>query len=173
MHTWEAVDMGLPYGAKAVAYYFLELGDRDNVDISPMKLQKLIYFAHGWCLAVFDKPLIDVSVEAWRYGPVIATVYREFKKFGSNPIRGQVPEPDVKAELKELKRDPQVVLLLDRVWQIYSGYTAFQLSEMTHLPGTPWIEAREEDRFGKANVTIRDEAIKEYFEAQTKQKVKS
>ena len=61
--------MSLPYKAITIAYYFLEQGERENIPISPMKLQKLIYFAHGWCLAIRREALIMESVEAWKYGP--------------------------------------------------------------------------------------------------------
>ena len=56
---------------KAVANKFLELGERDGVsDITPMKLLKLVYIAHGWHLALSEgkKPLVNEASEAWKYG---------------------------------------------------------------------------------------------------------
>lgn len=70
----------------AVANYFLDKAREDGVDLSPMKLQKLIYFAHGWHLAIYGEPLIDESVEAWAWGPVISSIYHDFKKYGRDPI---------------------------------------------------------------------------------------
>ena len=61
--------MSEPYSAKAVANYFLARAKESGETLSPMKLQKLIYFAHGWHLAVFDAPLLDEEVQAWDYGP--------------------------------------------------------------------------------------------------------
>lgn len=151
-----------PYRAKTIAYFFLELGEKDKIPISPMKLQKLIYFAHGWCLAIFKKPLIAESVEAWLYGPVIGAVYHEFKEFGSNPIKGKVPTREIRARLLELKKDTDIIRLLEKVWEVYGGYDAIKLSQMTHLPGTPWLKARENAE-KKINVTIEDELIQQYF----------
>ncbi|QLH42366.1 MAG: DUF4065 domain-containing protein [Coxiellaceae bacterium] len=51
-----------------------------------MKLAKLIYVAHGWSLALNDVPLIDEAVQAWKFGPVIESVYHEFKHFGNDVI---------------------------------------------------------------------------------------
>ena len=51
-----------------------------------MKLQKLVYIAHGWHLGLFDGLLISERVEAWRWGPVIESLYHEFKEFAKQPI---------------------------------------------------------------------------------------
>src|SRR4051812_38412301 len=77
---------------KAIANYFLDLAEMDNEKIQPLKMQKLVYFAHGWYMAFMGdpiKPLLDEYVEAWQYGPVIPDLYHAFKSFGSNPITGR------------------------------------------------------------------------------------
>src|SRR5438093_7141533 len=76
----------MPYGAKAIANYFLELAEVKDQKIDPMKMQKLVYFAHGWCLALKEAPLITEKIEAWAYGPVIRTLYGAFKDLGSRDI---------------------------------------------------------------------------------------
>ncbi|MCB0375635.1 MAG: DUF4065 domain-containing protein, partial [Sinomicrobium sp.] len=74
------------YNPVIVANYFLS---KYGVDyhITPMKLVKLVYIAHGWHLGITDNALIDENPEAWKYGPVIPRIYHEFKKFGKNPIK--------------------------------------------------------------------------------------
>src|ERR1700676_3931940 len=74
------------HSALAVANWFLARAAADGKSLDPMKLQKLIYFAHGWSLALTDIPLIEEHPEAWDYGPVIPSVYHEFKLFGRKPI---------------------------------------------------------------------------------------
>lgn len=145
----------------------MELGERDGITISPMKLQKLIYFAHGWCLAITGEPLIEESIDAWKYGPVIADVYYEFKEFGSDPIKGKKPNVLIKKRLLSLKRDELTIKLIQKVWQVYGKYDALELSKMTHLPNTPWLEVREKNP-EKANVTIDDRLIRKYFIDATK-----
>jgi uncharacterized phage-associated protein len=68
------------YSAKAVANYFLEKGKREGVGLTPMQLIKLVYFAYGWSLAIFDRPLIDERLQAWRFGPAIPSLYHEFMR---------------------------------------------------------------------------------------------
>jgi uncharacterized phage-associated protein len=77
--------MSAPYSSKAVANTFLDIAKANNVaDISPMKLQKLIYYAHAWHLAFLGQPLIKEEVQAWKFGPVIPDVYFEFKECGNS-----------------------------------------------------------------------------------------
>ena len=78
--------------AKAVANHFLDLAERDGTTLNPMKIQKLVYIAHGWHLAIMEKPLIHESVEAWTYGPVIPDLYHEFKRWGNEGIRKRAAE---------------------------------------------------------------------------------
>ena len=74
---------GPPYRSIAVAAnWFIQ----SLPSLTPLKLQKLIYYAHGWHLAIRNAPLIDEVIEAWEYGPVVPNVYHEFKKFGNRPI---------------------------------------------------------------------------------------
>ncbi|MGZ0189059.1 MAG: Panacea domain-containing protein, partial [Alphaproteobacteria bacterium] len=51
-----------------------------------MQLQKLLYFCHGWNLEIRGEPLVADSFQAWQYGPVHPSVYREFRYFGSADI---------------------------------------------------------------------------------------
>src|SRR5271157_4349946 len=75
-----------PQDARAVANYFLDLAKKENRPIDPMGIQKFVYFAHGWNLAMYGRPLIIQDVEAWDYGPVIRDLYQDFKRFGNGPI---------------------------------------------------------------------------------------
>lgn len=107
--------------------------------ITPLKIQKLVYFAHGWYLGFTGQPLVNETVQAWDFGPVIPSLYHEFKEFKNNPITrpaGNFNPADLTTpELIAAKS------LLDRVWLIYSGYTAAQLSALSHEPNGPWHEA--------------------------------
>ena len=69
----------MPFSAAAVANEFLHLAHRDDRPITPLKMQKLVYFAHGWHLAITGAPLISEPIQAWQYGPVISSLYQIFK----------------------------------------------------------------------------------------------
>src|SRR5262245_56745225 len=76
----------MTFPAKAVANFFLEKGFKEEIPISPMKVQKLVYFGHGWSLGLTGDPFIEEVIEAWPYGPVIKSLYHEFKGYGNGPI---------------------------------------------------------------------------------------
>ena len=76
----------MPYDAIAIANWFLDRAFSGGDSLTPMKLQKMVYIAHGWSLGLSDNSLIHDAVEAWKWGPVIRSVYREFRDFGAETI---------------------------------------------------------------------------------------
>jgi len=79
------------YTALDIAKYFITLANPETEDfITNLKLQKLLYYAQGFHLALFGKPLFRESLEAWQYGPVVPEIYRIYKQYGSSPL----PQPD-------------------------------------------------------------------------------
>jgi uncharacterized phage-associated protein len=165
----------MPYSAKAIANYFLDLAKEHGETVSPMKIQKLVYFAHGWHLAILGTPLIDEQIEAWKFGPVIRSLYSEFKQFGNQPIEGHaahyrlVPGARPKLEVSHPRisksADTQPTRdLLRRVWEVYSPYTAVQLSNLTHQDGTPWKAVMDHYRGDAPKGTdIPADSIQKYF----------
>lgn len=136
--------MPAPFDPLAVANRFLDLAQSAGQAIDPLKLQKLLYFAHGWCLALRDKPLIHGEIQAWRYGPVVDRVYQAFRHFGSQPIRGRARRysiEDGKFVAKEYppvpSEDPDAELI-DAVWEEYGKFDGVQLFKLTHAEGTAW-----------------------------------
>jgi uncharacterized phage-associated protein len=83
----------MPYDPKAIANYLLEVAKNHNETLTPMKIQKLVYFANGWHLALKNEPLINEQVEAWPYGPVIPSLYRAFRRFGDQAITALAIRP--------------------------------------------------------------------------------
>ncbi|MGY2286705.1 SocA family protein [Pseudomonas gingeri] len=127
------------FDAKSIANYFLELAAARGESISPMKLQKLVYYAHGWYAGYTDQPLINEAVEAWQYGPVIPSLYHEFKRFGSGEIAGKAFEYDALGVREAaVPADPEIRTFLQNVYNSYGRYSGIRLSEMTHASGTPW-----------------------------------
>src|SRR5437667_252720 len=62
----------MAYSAMAVANAFIKRAKEKQLrDLSPMKLQKLLFFAQSWYLARNDEPLIDDFFCRWQYGPVV------------------------------------------------------------------------------------------------------
>ncbi len=176
----------MPYNPKAIADYFLDLAAQNGVELTPMKLQKLVYFANGWHLALRGEPLIDEQVQAWTHGPVIQTLYNAFRRYGVRPISAKaiqhswVGEPwPGRSECvshtpvvgDEPARDEFVKSFLDRIWDVYSKYSAIQLSNMTHEPGSPWhqLYTQYEGRIPRFT-DIPTESIRAYFADRLKPK---
>jgi len=121
------------YTAKIIAEWFLSKIDYDAGDtISPLKLQKLLYYAQAWSLAIFDRVLFEEDFEAWTHGPAIPSIYREYKQFAYDNI----PHSNSK-----IKLDKEVEGLLDDIWAVYGERSAKYLENMTHSE-KPWIETR-------------------------------
>ena len=134
------------------AEYFLRLQTGDAGDaISNMKLQKLLYYAQGFALAILGKPLFEDCFEKWAYGPALPVVYNKYKAFGSEAI----PRPEG-ASLLDYTDDERK--LLDEVYYTFGQYSAWALSEMSHATA-PWRDAE----LGKI---ISKDSMKTYFATQ-------
>jgi uncharacterized phage-associated protein len=164
----------MPYSAKAIANYFLDLARIHGQTLNPMKIQKLVYYAHAWNLVFYDRPLIDELVQAWAYGPVIPSLYDEFKRYGSSPITAKATEfapteldpyrfitPSIDDYLYPLINQ-QTKALLDAIWEAYGDFSAIQLSNLTHAPDSPWFLVYNRNP-GRKGLTIPDQVIKEHF----------
>lgn len=69
-----------------VSRYIINKCHDCDISISNFKLQKLLYFAQGFSLALVNKPLFEEEIEPWDFGPVVPEAYREYKRFGANEI---------------------------------------------------------------------------------------
>lgn len=165
----------MPYDAKPVANFFLDLAASEGKSLTPMKLQKLVYYAHGWNLGLTGEPLLDEQVQAWSFGPVIRSIYNEFREFGADEITSRaldaIPAGGMKYVFRTSSLDDSpdtvpVKNLLNRVWEVYGKFSATQLSNMTHAPGTPWDRVNKQ--YGgqmPKYTTIPQDWIADYFRA--------
>lgn len=114
-----------------VAEYFLAKCDEEAGDtISNLKLQKLVYYAQGFYLAIEDKPLFNEPIEAWQHGPVVSDLYQRYKGFGSNSIK--IPDDVDFSKFSQKEKD-----VMDEVYDVYGQFSAWKLRNMTHEE-LPW-----------------------------------
>jgi uncharacterized phage-associated protein len=138
--------------SKQAAEYFLGLSEPEYGDIvSNLKLQKLVYYAQGFHLAIYDKPLFDEPIAKWEHGPVVESLYHEYKKYGSNAI--PIPEAVDTSIFSDEQKE-----LLNEVFEVYGQFAAWKLRCMTHEE-PPWKQAQ-------INGVIDRELMKEYFKTQ-------
>ncbi len=147
--------MGKRILASDVATYFLLSAKKEDKKISNEKLQKLVYYAQAWTLALTEKPLFSEEIEAWIHGPVIPSLFRQFKKYGDKPIslvgltlkKGSLWDNDI----------------LEEVWRIYGKYDANYLEILTHQED-PWLYTRDEMEFEESSTAeITHESMRDYY----------
>lgn len=124
--------------ALAVANYFIHKAQETNDNLTPMKLVKLVYIANGIYLGLKDEPLIDEAVQAWKYGPVIPSVYHTFKIYGGQKITSPATILPGINDTEYALRDKGLEPFLDKVWGVYGKFDGIYLSAITHQSGTPW-----------------------------------
>ena len=144
----------------AVAQFILNRcksgGDRA---VTPMQLIKLTYIAHGYMLGKFGMPLLDESIQAWKYGPVVPSVYHAVKGYKSAPVPYVPGAPDWTFTNEEMS-------VMDAVAKNYGTITGISLSAATHQPGTPWHTTWKAE---EQNTSISNDLI-EYFYSELLQK---
>lgn len=158
--------------ALAVANFFVDKSITEKIDLTPMKLVKLSYLSYGWYIGLMDCELFNEDIQAWKYGPVIPSVYYKFRKYGSYQIKEKAEE-DIFENLNGLFDDPvrtypevqpNLHPFLTKIWDKYKKYDGIYLSALTHKEGTPW-HVTYHKLGGKDNpgVKIPDYLIKSHF----------
>lgn len=117
-------------------------------ELTPMKLQKLLYYSYSYYLVFKDEPLFDAQIEKWKLGPVVPEIWQltdkhEFLKSSSQTSPG--------AALTEEQKT-----IIEDVFKVYGRFAAWTLSNMTHAE-SPWKTAH-------MNGAITDDSIKSFFE---------
>lgn len=145
----------------SVANHFLELARQESRALTAMQLNSLLYLAHGWHLAYFDKPLLKDSFLAWRHGIKPLAFYPALVKHGSqgisSPFRsgpgplGYEFTPDLPAE---------GMAFLHRCWTSHARFSGLELVAITTGPGSLWAQ-----RWQGKEVFLDDADIKDHFQA--------
>lgn len=137
----DAAPRGGGHTATTVANNVLRLARRDGVEVTPMKLQKILYFLACLYQRRTGSRLLAESFQAWRYGPVVRSVYDEFKSFGGSPITRYATDADGVAWGIDEQAHPEFADALDEVWNHTKGRGAVDLSRITHAEGSAWWKA--------------------------------
>lgn len=116
--------------AMDVALYFLSVAPEN--DITHLKLQKLCAYAQAISLGYTERPFFDEEIEAWTHGPVIPSLYQEFKTYGNAVIPAPV---EVETALRPFSQEQRYILQM--TWATYGRFTAWALREQSHwdFPG--------------------------------------
>lgn len=157
--------------ALSIANYFIDLAHSQGKDIKPLRLMKLVYIAHGFMLAILNRSVLNPrfdKVEAWKYGPVIPSVYHSFKIYGNKPIMKkttiftseQDDKRNVNVDIVEpILEDEGAKKICNFVYLRYKNFTDWQLVDFLHKPQSPWGLSYKEGE----NNEIPDLYTKVYF----------
>lgn len=119
---------------RVIAYVFEKLEE-----VTPLMLQKLLYFIQGIYSALYGKPIFAEDCRAWIHGPVYPEVYELFRDFKYNPI------DDARFALLEGMEDTLTddeKRVIDLVVNTFGMYGGKVLEKITHNED-PWMEARK------------------------------
>lgn len=134
--------------------------------ITPLSLQKMLYFTQGLHMALYGRELFPEDCQAWAHGPVYKEVYELFRDFQYKPIdsggffsfytswgkSGELPVSGKK-----------VIDLAAEAFGIYDGK---QLEKVTHGEA-PWKEARDGRPDGRrSRAVITKESVRNHFAAE-------
>lgn len=155
-----------------LANKFILKASDDDIELTHMKLQKLVYYTYGYYLAIYKKSLIRGGIRIWQYGPVCKSLYKILCTRGNEPIKGILIKrglslPHFPPFFKKHKQCEKEDLIINRIWEVFGTYSDLQLSTMSHCKSSPWRTALDKGcRYGQR---IPDKIIYEYFDGRLKE----
>jgi len=155
------------YDPKIIANLILDEAERENIGVTNLALQKLLYFTHGIYLTQKKTPLVSGYFEAWQFGPVHPAVYKSFKASGSSPIIHRASSKDPltgNARPLGVVEDRFVISLVRHVLRSYGSMSPGRLVDLSHAKGSPWDYVVDKARTSVAfGLRITDDVIRERF----------
>lgn len=98
--------------------------------ITPMKLQKLLYYVQAWSEVDGRPGLVDGEFRKWTHGPVLPVVYHVYKEYGRQPLK----HVNLTEEQQPHGEDRDFA---EFIGASYARFPAVTLSVMTHRED-PW-----------------------------------
>lgn len=147
--------------AKELARYIIseikkQITESYLFDVTPLKLQKLLYYVQGYSLALTGKSAFEEEIEARECGPIIESVYREYEKYNYMLIPyEEIPEEEV---TNETIRGIVRLVLLDK--NCYCG------EKLAHdvKNEAPYRDSYKVSENGEClNIKIPKSKIRDYF----------
>ena len=146
MRTYSAID---------IARRFLELADSEKLSagMTNMKVQKLVFFTQLLALRSFNVPAHFEPSLAWDFGPVALDLYERIRPIVHDRTDKSISlaDPEVAKAFSDAIAvdDTDVCAIIRAVWDKFKNWTAYQLSELTHRSGSPWVETYRNARYAE------------------------
>lgn len=121
------IEKSIEMNAKYIISYFNE----KNIDVTNLKLQKLLYFLEAIYMVLEDaNSLFDEDFYAWDFGPVNDKIYQIYKYYGNFPISLD----------EKININPNNKKYIEELFRNFSEFKAFELVSISHQEGSPWSE---------------------------------
>lgn len=114
---------------------------RDSVPISPMKLQRILYYICVKYAQNTGNSPISEDFEVWKYGPVVPSVYAKFNCFGKRPIKTFSKNAGGNIQIMDEELAPRLSAIIDEVWNQLKHYSGIELSKKTQQKNSGWYLA--------------------------------
>ena len=160
---------------RQVGNAILDAAARDGVTLSNLALNKIIYFAHAWYLALYSQPLVDSPFEAWQYGPVHPQVYHQLKRYSDQPITSRLTRIDLETGADvpiEVSLSAEEEDHITKITRFYGTRSASWLVEATHEPGAPWDQVwSAAERSPCPGMAIPDDLTERFYSQKRRNRV--
>lgn len=155
------------YDALDVARYIVNYANDNDIAVSALKLQRILYFVQLQFLCSFNKPCFADEIEAWATGSVVVSVNKEFKRWGSLSIPRVNEYYDISDGIWNLKKVPyQTKMTVEDCAVVNSVINKCNEYSNTSLGyivchQTPWIRAYT--RYGKSKNIITVSSMTDFI----------
>jgi uncharacterized phage-associated protein len=152
----------IAYGIREIANWVLEYAERQQVSISNMQLNKLVYFAYEHALKKYGRKLTNAKIEAWEHGPVFREIYRSFKESGNLPIASRAQKYNPAKDIVEIvvpniaENDEKI---LEEALKNKIRLSASVLRELSHASDSPWAAVWYHEGTTNPGMQITDKLI--------------
>lgn len=113
--------------AQQISKYIITKCTNDSQPISNLQLQKILYYVQREFLQR-GKLAFNDDFEAWQFGPVIPSVYRQYCGFGAIPIRMKY----------NVSVNPDAQFIIDSIVEQKRRINPWTLVNDTHKEGKAW-----------------------------------
>ncbi len=155
-----------------------------KISCTHLKIEKLVYLCFADYICKTKKPLFDDKIYAFKYGPIVKSVYDNYKKYGGEKIKESYDPNNAERILEEIdlseenaekiKSHPESespwrsrilfaedgvekLLSINSTLEKYKGHTAGQLVQITHCPGSPWSNSYKQENY---SVILNEDVLK-------------
>ncbi|ALQ36894.1 Panacea domain-containing protein [Fusobacterium hwasookii] len=129
----------LKYDALDIAKYIIRWCDKNNLRITNLQLQKILFFIQKESIKRRGYGIFSNRIEAWQYGPVIPDVFYKFAGFGAMKI---VLYEDYVNGFSKTSYDDEIdnnsKEIIENILKEYIHISPWDLVEKSHVPNGAW-----------------------------------